>query len=608
MATSPAAISKRPAARILGTGRITVLVLLVAVLAACVTFSWLTRNAAAGLSFLQAQNKSSAASLVDTSPWQTADTLASMAVSAEEQRLARQAENLADHEVDQTFAAALRQARLDTQHKTLTGNALVLKGRVAQLQQLRQQDQALVDKLAAAVPAAKNGALPESAALQVAKAQLGLDTDELNDAQRDLARASGDQSVQIQAELAAHEQSMHKYDSEVASGQLAIVSVAANHTLAARIRAWLSQRQRAALVNQARQQALHDAATINAQHDALEARLNAAAGPAAGSSTAQITDLNNRSLGRQILSIDDDRIQTDQQLAEIYDKWGDQVLLQHGLLLHLILSSAGLVLAIVIGMLLGDALVRQLFEHPRLDYRQTQILRTIFEVGVQVVGVLLIALVLFGPPKQTATAIGLVSAALTISLQDYILAFFGWFILVGRNGVRVGDMIEVNGVCGEVIDIGLMSTTLLETSSISSQNQLTGRRVSFLNSFAIRGQFFNFSSKGQWLWDDMTITVPADKDFYALASAIEKIARDETEESARIAEKEWNATIRRSGLGHLSADPVLMLLPASPGIAIQLRYVTSATNRLKIRDHINRKVIELLQQKPHPTEPAAVTA
>ncbi|MFP5228849.1 MAG: mechanosensitive ion channel domain-containing protein [Acidobacteriota bacterium] len=602
MATPPVPTGNPPRPRVFGKVRFAAVVVLLALLGLCGFFMWLTRGAVSTLAFLRAHRNAANETLVDLGPWQTAQTLASLAVTSEEIEYAREAEHLADHEVDQAFAAALRQADLQTRRRTLTGPALQISQRITLLRQEIVQDSAAVNQLKAQ-PGNNNPSEP-SDALQVAQAQLDLDTDELADAQHDLQRVSGDQSVRIQQELAAHEASMKQYDSgQQKIGQAAVVSVHSHGALIGRLRAWFDQRSRYASLQQAQAEAENGVRSITAEHNALDAKASA---PAAAALT--LDQLENRRTEREILSIDDDRIQTDQQLAEIYDKWGDQVLLQHGLLLHLILSSAGLVLAIVIGMLLGDALVRQLFEHPRLDYRQTQILRTIFEVGVQVVGVLLIALVLFGPPKQTATAIGLVSAALTISLQDYILAFFGWFILVGRNGVRVGDMIEVNGVCGEVIDIGLMSTTLLETSSISSQNQLTGRRVSFLNSFAIRGQFFNFSSKGQWLWDDMTITVPADKDFYALASAIEKIARDETEESARIAEKEWNATIRRSGLGHLSADPVLMLLPASPGIAIQLRYVTSATNRLKIRDHINRKVIELLQQKPHPTEPAAVTA
>lgn len=605
MATPPTAAGSTPRNRIgsLGKVRLVALLVLVALLAVCLVFVWITRGAMANLAFLRSRHGATSQTIVDLGPWQTAQTLASLAVTAEENEYAHEAEHLADHEVDQAFAAALRQADLQTSRQTLTGDALTLSQRVAQLQQEIVQDRGTVDQLKAQ---AAGKSSPPSDDLQVAQAQLDLDADELADAQADLERATGGQSVRIQQELTTHEAAMRQYDNQTKSaGQTAVVSVKSHGTLAGRIKAWFDQRSRYASIQQAQAEAQSDARAITAEHAAIEAQ--ATARPA-GSAPLTLTQLQNRRTERQILSIDDDRIQTDQQLAEVYGKWSDQVELQHRILVHLILRSFGLVIAIIIGMILGDALVRRLLEHPRFDYRQTQILRTIFEVGVQVLGVLLIALVLFGPPQQTATFIGLVSAAITISLQDYILAFFGWFMLVGRNGVRVGDIIEINGVCGEVIDIGLMTTTLLETSGIASQNQLTGRRVSFLNSFAIRGQFFNFSSRGQFLWDEMTVSVPAGRDFSALAASVESIAREETDESARIAEREWNASFRTSGLGRFSAAPVLTLLPTGAGVDIRVRYVTSATNRFAVRDRINRKVIDLLrEQQPAAAAPAVVT-
>lgn len=602
MANPAATPSKHRAIQAFGTARLTTLVLLAAALAACVTFSWLTRGAVAGLSFLKAQRRGATASLVDTRPWQTADTLAALAVSTEEQRLAHQAEGLADHEVDQTFAAALRQARLDAQHKKLTGKARLLQKRIAQLEQLRRQDQARVDKLAAEAPGKRKGVLPDNAALQVAKAQLALDSDELNDAQREFERASGDESVEIQAELAAHEQTMRKYDSEVAGGQLAIVSVAENHTLAARIGAWFKQRQRAVLVDQARQQAIHDVAAITAQHDALEARLDAAASPSAdANSAAQVADLNDRGLGREILSIDDDRIQTDQQLANVYAKWSAQIQLQHLIVLHLILNSLTLILAIVIATFLCDAIVRHFLDRPVLDRRQVRTLRHILQLAVQAVGTVLILLVIFGAPRETSTILGLTTAALTFALQDYIVAFLGWFAIMGRNGFHIGDWVEINGVSGEVVEIRLLRTTLLEVGGTGNQGQPTGRRITFMNSFAIRGQFFNFSTTGQWMWDEIVASMPAAIDFAAAARRVEAVIIEETEEMIEQAEKEWKHATHKHSLRHPSAAPIVILRPSSSpidlgsGIELQVRYVAPASGRFELRTRINQRIVDVFQ-------------
>ena len=234
--TAVPAAESSVAGRLFGRARLIYLLVLVALLVVCMALSWVTRDAMQNLPFLAVKGTASTLAakqkaLVDVSPWQTAQALAPLAVSAEEHEFAHDAERLADHEVDQAFASALRVAGLQAQHRVLTGDALALSQKVTQLQQLIKDDQALVQSLTpASTPqtgTAKSNGEPAAGGddLEVAKAQLGLDTDEMADAQRDLERASGDQSAEIQAELAAHEATMRKYDSQVQDdGQTAVLS------------------------------------------------------------------------------------------------------------------------------------------------------------------------------------------------------------------------------------------------------------------------------------------------------------------------------------------------------------------------------------------------
>src|SRR5205814_1267265 len=83
------------------------------------------------------------------------------------------------------------------------------------------------------------------------------------------------------------------------------------------------------------------------------------------------------------------------------------------------------------------------------------------------------------------------------------VGFIGWFVLMGRNGIRLGDWVEINGVTGEVIELGMFHTVLLETGNWTDSGHPTGRRVTFTNGFAIEGHYFNFSTSGQWLWDEI---------------------------------------------------------------------------------------------------------
>ena len=479
MATSPIPGQSSLRARIFSRTRYVLIAVLSLVLIVCLILSWVNRGVVANLSF-QGHSQAPGQTLVDVSPWQTAQALASVAVTAEENDYARQAEHLADHEVDQAFAAALRSAELQMQRTKLTGQALAAQQRITQLQQEVLQDQAAVNALK---PAAGSTAKPRSDSdsastsastapsdLDVAEAQLSLDNDELNDAQRDLEQQTGDLRVRIQQELAAHEASMSQYDKQQnGGGQTAVVSVKRHGTLGSRIKAWFDQRSRRQMILQAQQQTENDLAALTTEYNTLKAKADANSGGST-SHTLALAALKDRSAQRQILSIDDDRIQTGRQLASIYEKWAAQVALQHRILLYLVLESVELILFILLCMILGSAAVHRILARPAPEHRGVETLRTIIEVAIQVIGVVFIGLVFFGPPQETATMIGLTTAALTIALQDYIIAFLGWFFLVGKYGIRVGDWVEINGVSGEVAEVGLISTTLLETSGLVNRD------------------------------------------------------------------------------------------------------------------------------------------
>lgn len=598
-------------ARIFGKTKLTSLIVLGVLFVLCLAFSWNTGSSVSSLSFLGRDSPNSARlgkrTLVDVTPWQTAQTLAALAVTAEENEYAHDAERLADHDVDQAFASALRQSRLNSEHAQLNGDALTISQRITQLQQLVAQDQAYVQSLAPAPVVSKDGSktLPpvdNSDDLEVAKAQLGLDTDELTDAQRDLDRATGDDSSAIQEELNAHEQQMKDYDrGQKKTGQVAAVSVRQAGTLAGRVGAWFRQRDRYKLLIQAQQQAQQFAASLTAQHNTLEAQVNASV--PSGTSldrAARLAFIKDRSSQRQILSIFDDRIQTEQQIASVYGKWAGQVTTQHGTVGRLILQSLSYIVLILIGMLLCDTLVRQLMTHPALDKRQTQTLRSILELSIQVVGVIFILLVIFGTPKETPTILGLTTAALTIALQDFIIAFLGWFVLVGKNGIHVGDWVEINGVGGEVTEVGLFSTSLLETGTLKDKGHPTGRRITFMNGFAIRGTYFNFSSAGQWMWDEIGVTIPSSGNATGTIEQIHQAVLDETRENARLAEQEWKRGTHDESLSRFSAEPVVNLRPSASGVDTQVRYVTRASERFDLRNRIYMRIVQVLQGDAKP--------
>src|SRR6266567_8046396 len=304
--------------------RMVIVLILLIVLAVTLAGAFLTRGVMADLPFLQARKGNWTGAyvplgIVDQRPWQTASTLAALAQSAEEKKFARDAERLADHEVDQAFSQSLRQASL-AQPK-LSDKALALQKRVNDLQQTVRNDEARIAALSAAAGAKSVGTISNGSDLEIAKAQLGLDQTELADSIDDLARESGDQRPKLQQELAARQATMKQYKDRASEddGQTAVASAEQYRTLAQQLSTWRSLRNRRQLIAQAEQLAKDDLAALTADRETLRAEAaSVAAKPVGESASERIERLQRISTQQNILSILNDRLGAQQQLVALY--------------------------------------------------------------------------------------------------------------------------------------------------------------------------------------------------------------------------------------------------------------------------------------------------
>jgi small-conductance mechanosensitive channel len=556
-----------------------------------------------------------AQSMVDQSPLTTAQSLAQLSNSHAEQKLAQEALRLGDHEVDLTFAAALRDV---TEHPpALSAEAKKIQDRLTRYQKALDADNAQVAQLtdtSGKASGAKKDQLTNQ--LNLAKSQQELDQDEVDDAKQDLIRAGGDPQARILALEQEHEASSHN----TAAINAAAAPPATGGGLVNLYRQWSAQHDKDQQLTAAKQAAESAVVSISALHNALESKLEAektnapaAAGAsqaAPNSATAGATSQNvgdasdlvsatkKRAGDRRALSTYDKRIDDEKQLAQVYDNWQLLVAAKRHAVIHRVLINVAVILGILIFGLFFDDWFERLLGKTSLDRRQVETLRTVTRVTLQVIAVLIILLVIFGMPSQLGTFLGLAGAGLTVALKDFIVGFLGWFVLMGKNGIRLGDWVEINGVTGEVVELGMFHTVLLETGNWTDSGHPTGRRVTFTNSFAIEGHYFNFSTSGQWLWDELQVVLPAGRDPYPIVDAIQKKVLEATAETAKQAEKEWQGVARSKETAHtLTAAPAINVKPVVGGVEIAVRYITRANERYQLRAKLNQAAVDLLGQE-----------
>ena len=374
----------------------------------------------------------------------------------------------------------------------------------------------------------------------IAQAQLALDQDDLEDAQQELISIGGDRQTAIQR-LIDQRKTTGTSDAALRvgppSGSTPSIELTPSKSIAAEVRAWLSLRSKQKLLEQARADALSRANVLSGIHASIENDTENGVSPgqhATGGASSQpdadspLALLRRQTEDKKNLADIGKRVETEQQLAAIYLNWAEVVEARAKNFLHEVLVGIFWVLLIGVVILGLYSLVQRIFAGIALDRREIHTMRTLIVFALQLVGALSILLVIFGMPTNLATVIALAGAGLTVAMKDFIVGFFGWFVLMGEDGLRAGDWVEINGVVGEVLKVGLLHTVILETGNWTDPGHPTGRKVSFVNSYAIEGHYFNFSTSGQWLWDEIEVLVPQHVDPYAIGEALRKIAADET--------------------------------------------------------------------------------
>lgn len=569
------------------------------------------------------RNATGATPTVDKTPILTALKLAKMPLSEDEKPFAQAALETADHYMDVAYAAAKRE--LEEHPVPLSAEAKQIQVRLKQAEGALAADDELVERLTAEQTKA-SGARKDDLQNQLVLAQATQQgyQDEVDDAKEDLARAGGDSSSRVAALTQEHEESSNEIDPLKKNLKATAGEAAEQSGLVHRFSEWWALHQKQLLLWQAKQQAESAAAAFSASHNALEAQSAAEPGNAAASSAAPreggpatantgapanpeqpksadfVTAARQRASLKKTLSTLDQRIDYQKQLADNYAKWIAVVAASQRAVLHRILIGFTIILAIALFGVYFATLMDQVVSRLNMDRRQTQSLHTVAHVTVRLVAFLLILLVIIGPPGQLGTFLGLAGAGLTVALKDFIVGFMGWFVLMGKNGIRLGDWVEINGVTGEVVEIGPFHTVLLETGNWTDSGHPTGRRVTFTNSFAIEGHYFNFSTSGQWLWDELQLVLPAGRDPYPVVEEIQKKVSEATKEGAKQAEQEWRRATRSREMSSFSVDPAISIKPVVGGVEVAVRYITRANERYQLRAQLYQAAVEMLGHKNVP--------
>ncbi len=222
--------------------------------------------------------------------------------------------------------------------------------------------------------------------------------------------------------------------------------------------------------------------------------------------------------------------------------------------------------------------------------------------------ILLLAVITFtGKVEYFGISIGLFSAGVAFALQEVILSIAGWVSIFSSDLYKPGDRIEINKVKGDVIDIGITKTTLMEMGQWVSSDNYTGRIVEVSNSAVFKEPVYNYSRDFPFLWDEISLPIRYGSDVQLAGDLIKKAAHDTLGDYAQVSKKDWADMVNKYLIEDAIVEPTLALTLTDNWLEFNLRYVVDYKKRRFTKNLLFTAVREAIEKTEGKVQLASAT-
>jgi len=211
-------------------------------------------------------------------------------------------------------------------------------------------------------------------------------------------------------------------------------------------------------------------------------------------------------------------------------------------------------------------------------------------------GLIAISLIFSDSLGKMAVAFGVAGAGIAFALQEVIASLAGWVAISFGNFYNTGDRVQLGGIKGDVIDIGMLRTTMMEIGQWVNSDLYNGRIVKIANSFVFKEPVFNYSGDFPFLWDEITVPVKYGSDYRLSRDIFQRILAEVTGEYSQKAKASWAELIHLYRVDPAELDPRVFLVANDNWMEFTLRYVVDYKKRRLTKDHLFTRILEEVDQ------------
>lgn len=266
-------------------------------------------------------------------------------------------------------------------------------------------------------------------------------------------------------------------------------------------------------------------------------------------------------------------------------------LLTHIAALSLTAKLAYSIVGVVLIRSVFRLLERTLPRHFGYGDRRYRVRKTVI-VAAYIIIFIFVTILFADRLKQIGFAAGLIGAGVVVALQD-IVSSFGGFLAIGfSNLYRVGDRIQVNDTKGDVLDISVMRTTIMETGNWVRGDLYNGRIARIPNSAVLKGLVFNYSQGFRFVWDEINIRLKCESDHLHAREMLLRVGKETISDYLLEAQRAWKQIVENYRVENPLLEPAVTLQASGGTLEFSLSYIVDYTKRTTIKDRLFTRIVD----------------
>jgi small-conductance mechanosensitive channel len=192
-------------------------------------------------------------------------------------------------------------------------------------------------------------------------------------------------------------------------------------------------------------------------------------------------------------------------------------------------------------------------------------------------------------------ALGVAGAGIAFALQEVIASFAGWLAIMFGGFYKTGDRVQLGGIKGDVMDIGVLRTTIMETGQWVDGDLYNGRIVLIANSFVFKEPVFNYSGDFPFLWDEIKIPIQYGSNYEKAKEIFEKVGKVVAGNLTTQSREKWVALQKKYRLEDAQTEPMVSLIANDNWVEFTLRYVVGYKKRRVTKTELFTQILKRVE-------------